>query len=105
MNRFFASLIIAAAVGSSAVATQAMPLGRDQSQDSLVVLVPGGCGAGFHRGPRGGCRVNGYYDGRYWGSPAVVVAPGVVVAPVGPCGGRGAHEVCGPYGHCRMVCN
>jgi hypothetical protein len=31
----------------------------------------GGCGAGFHRGPAGGCVPNG----------AVVVAPPVVVAP------------------------
>jgi len=64
MNRFFASLIIAAAVGSSAVATQAMPLASNQTQDSLVVLVEGGCGVGFHRGPYGGCRANGYYGGR-----------------------------------------
>jgi len=105
MNKFFASVLIAAAVGLSAVATQAMPLGSNQTQDSLVVLVEGGCGVGFHRGPYGGCRANGYYGGRYWGAP-VVVAPGaVVVAPVGPCGGRGAHQVCGPYGNCRMVCN
>ena len=93
MNKFFASLLIAAAIGPSAVATQAMPLGS--TQDSLVVLVAGGCGVGFHRGPYGGCRANGYYGGRYWGTPV----------RVGPCGGRGAHEVCGPYGNCRMVCN
>jgi hypothetical protein len=106
MNKFSASVLIAAAVGLSAVATQAMPSGSYQTQDSLVVPVAGGCGVGFHRGPYGGCRANGYYGGRYWGSPAVVVAPGaVVVAPVGPCGGRGAHQVCGPYGNCRMVCN
>jgi hypothetical protein len=105
MNKLFASALIAAAVGFSAAAAQAMPFGSNQTQDSLVVPIAGGCGAGFHRGPYGGCRANGYYDGRYWGSPAVVVAPGVVVAPVGPCGGRGAHEVCGPYGRCRMVCN
>jgi hypothetical protein len=78
-----------------------MPLVSNQTQGSLVIQVAGGCGVGFHRGPYGGCRRNGWYDGRYWGTPAVV-APGVVV---GPCGGRGAHEVCGPYGRCRMVCN
>ena len=37
MNKFFASVLIAAAVGLSAVATQAMPLGSNQTQDSLVV--------------------------------------------------------------------
>jgi len=83
MNKFFASLLIAAAIGPSAVATQAMPLGR--IQDSLVVQVAGGCGVGFHRGPYGGCRRNGYYGGVYYGgavvAPGVVVAPPVVVAP------------------------
>jgi hypothetical protein len=105
MNRFFVLLLIAAAVGSSAVATQAMPLASNQTQDRLVVLVAGGCGVGFHRGPYGGCRANGYYGGRYWGAP-VVVAPGaVVVAPGGPCGGRGRHRVCNGMGGCWMVCN
>ncbi len=92
MSKFVASLIVIAAVGLSAVATQAMPLGNNKTPDSLVVPVAGGCGAGFHPGPYGRCRANGWYGGRYWGAP-------------GPCGGRGAHEVCGPYGRCRMVCN
>src|SRR5262245_13229168 len=51
MNKFFALLLVTAAVGASAVATQAMPLGSNQAQESLVVLTAGGCGAGFHRGP------------------------------------------------------
>jgi len=102
MNKFIASILIAAAVALSAVAAQAMPFGGNQTQDSLVVPVAGGCGAGFHRGPYGGCRANGYYGGRYWGGAPVVVVPG---PGYGPCGGRGAHEVCGPYGRCRMVCN
>jgi hypothetical protein len=85
---------------------QAMPAAPlDQFQSGITVPVAGGCGAGWHRGPRGGCRANGYYGGRYWGSP-VVVAPGaVVVAPGGPCGGRGRHRVCNGMGHCWMVCN
>ena len=33
------------------------PLG--QAQASLTILVAGGCGRGFHRGPYGGCRRNG----------------------------------------------
>jgi hypothetical protein len=108
MNKFVASLLVAAAVGLSMTATQAMPFGS-QAQDGLVVLTAGGCGAGFHRGPGGGCRVNGYYGGRYWGTPVVapvVVAPGaVVVAPGAPCGGRGRHRVCNGMGNCWMVCN
>ncbi len=31
-----------------------------------------GCGRGYHRGPRGGCRPN-------WGGERVVVAPGLVI--------------------------
>jgi hypothetical protein len=100
MSKFFASVLIATAVGLSAATTQAMPFGSNKTQDSLVVQVAGGCGAGFHRGPRGGCRRNGYYGGRYWGgaavAPGVVVAPPVVVAPA-------CRRVCNAYG-CRRVC-
>jgi hypothetical protein len=41
-----------------------------------VTFISGGCGLGMHRGPWGGCRVDG--------APAVVVvpaAPAVIVAP------------------------
>src|SRR5215510_2667108 len=102
MNRFCAIALTAAAVGSSLItATQAMPFGRSQTQDGLVVQVAGGCGPGFHRGPYGGCRRNGYYGGRYWGGVAVapgvaVVAPPVVVAPA-------CRRVCNPY-RCWRVC-
>jgi hypothetical protein len=83
---------------------QAMPAASlDQGQSGITIPVAGGCGAGFHRGPYGGCRANGYYGGRYWGSP-VVVAPGAVVVAPGPCGGRGTHRVCNPY-RCWRVCN
>jgi len=33
-----------------------------------LIFVAGGCGAGFHRGPRGGCRPN-YYRGPVYGPP------------------------------------
>jgi hypothetical protein len=59
MNKLFASALVAAAFSLSAVAAQAMPLDRNQTQESLVIPVAGGCGAGFHRGPNGGCRPNG----------------------------------------------
>jgi hypothetical protein len=52
----------------AASAAQAMPLPADIGSVSSphVVLVAGGCGIGFHRGPYGGC------------------LPNVVVAPVPP---------------------
>jgi hypothetical protein len=46
MNKLFASVLIAAAVSVSAAASQAMPFESNQTQDSLVVPVAGGCGAG-----------------------------------------------------------
>jgi hypothetical protein len=105
------SLAVAAGISLFCVAaTQAMPLAPlEQAQAGLTIPVAGGCGIGFHRGPYGGCRRNGYYGGVYYGAPAVVAAPGVVVAaPVvvapGPCGGRGSHRVCNPY-RCWRVCN
>jgi hypothetical protein len=105
MNKLFASVLIAAAIGLSAVAAQAMPFGSNQTQESLVVPISGGCGANFHRGPYGGCVANGYYGGGVVVGPVVVPygGPGYY-APVGPCGGRGQHRVCGPNG-CWMVCN
>ena len=104
-------LSLAAAIGVSlfcVATTSAMPLAPlEQAQASLTIPVAGGCGPGFHRGPYGGCRRNGYYGGVYYGgavvAPGVVVAAPVVVAP-GPCGGRGMHRVCNPY-RCWRVCN
>jgi hypothetical protein len=99
MNKLFVTVLIAAVVSLSATTSRAMPFESHQTQGSLVVPVAGGCGAGFHRGPNGGCRAN-------VAGPAVVVAPGaVVVAPGAPCGGRGRHQVCNAMGACRMVCN
>jgi len=95
-------LSLAAIIGVSlfcVTAASAIPLAPlEQPQANLTIPVAGGCGPGFHRGPYGGCRRNGYYGGRYWGG--AVVAPGVVVAPrvVPAC-----RRVCGAYG-CRTVC-
>jgi hypothetical protein len=93
----------------SAAAVHAMPLAPlEQAQAGLTIPVAGGCGAGWHRGPGGGCRRNGYYGGVYYNgaviAPGVVVAPPVVVVDPGPCGGRGTHRVCNPY-RCWRVCN
>ena len=102
MKKFFGIALIAAAVGCSLITVvQAMPFGSSQIQDSLVVQVAGGCGPGFHRGPYGACRRNGYYGGAYYGGAAVAPdvvlgAPPVVIAPV-------CHRVCNPY-RCWRVC-
>jgi hypothetical protein len=100
MNKLFTSVLVAAAFGLSVAAAQALPIGSNQTYDSLVVPIAGGCGIGWHRGPYGGCRRNGYYGGVYYGAP-----PGAPVGPGAyPCGGRGQHRVCGPNG-CWMACN
>ena len=87
------------------VSVQAMPAAPfDQVQSAITIPVAGGCGAGWHRGPYGGCRRNGYYGGVYYGGGPVVVAPGPIVVAPAPCGGRGTHRVCNPY-RCWRVCN
>jgi hypothetical protein len=81
---------------------QSMPFDTlDRAQTSLTIPVAGGCGPGFHRGPYGGCRRNGYYGGAYYGGGAVVV-PGVAVVPpvaVAPA----CRRVCNAY-QCWRVC-
>jgi hypothetical protein len=93
--------LIAIAVSFSAIAAQAMPFSSTQTHDSLVVEVAGGCGPGFHRGPYGGCRRNGYYGGAYYGGAAVVV-PGVAVVPPVVVAPR-CRRVCNPY-RCWTAC-
>ena len=60
-------------------AAQATPAASVSAQfaKSDVVLVAGGCGVGFHRGPYGYCVPNGPVVV----PPPVAVAPPVVVAP------------------------
>ena len=56
--------LIAAAVGLfalAAVPVQAMTDAPLSGAGPEIILVAGGCGAGFHRGPNGGCRRNGGY--------------------------------------------
>jgi len=89
-------IAFAFAVGMGMSAAQAMPLVPDQAATGMVIQVAGGCGIGWHRGPYGGCRRNGWYGGRYWGGPAPVA---------GPCFGRGWHRVCNGFGRCWRVCN
>jgi hypothetical protein len=89
-------LAVGVAIGVSffcVAAAQSMPLAPlEKAQTSLTIPVAGGCGPGFHRGPYGGCRRNGYYGGVYFGTPAA----GVVVAPA-------CRRVCNPY-RCWRVC-
>src|ERR1700738_4837495 len=73
-------------------AAQAAPVASVSGQfaKSDVLLVAGGCGVGFHRGPYGYCVPNG----RVIVPPPVAVAPPVVIGPRGcPPGYR-----LGPYG-------
>lgn len=87
-------LVIAGAVTSA----QAAPAASiDRSPSEITIPVAGGCGVGWHRGPLGACRRNGYYGGVYFGPGSAVVEPG-------PCGGRGWHRVCNPS-RCWRVCN
>ena len=73
---FFASLIAGAAT--------AMPLGTvAQVPNANVIEVAGGCGAGWHRGPYGGCRRN-------FAHPAAHACPrGYHIGPGGRCRGNG----------------
>jgi hypothetical protein len=71
---------LALAAGMAVFATQASaapiaPLGDDGGK---IVLVAGGCGPGWHRGPFGGCRPNFRGPRCYW--------------------------VRGPYGRAHRVC-
>jgi hypothetical protein len=59
---------------------QAMPVGNIDSGDAQVILVSGGCGPYWHRGPYGGCRPGGQ-----WGFPG---GAGPVRPIFGPGGGR-----------------
>ena len=60
---FYASAI--ALLGLAAVPVQAMTIAPLSGASPDITLVAGGCGAGFHRGPYGGCVRN-----------AVVARPG-----------------------------
>lgn len=67
---FAAAFLLATAAGFSAAS--AMPV-APASTGTDVIHVAGGCGPGFHRGPRGGCRANA----------VIVVRPAVRRCPPG----------------------
>ena len=64
MRAILAAVIVAVGMGalgaSSALASPAngAAIVKAADQTSQVVAVAGGCGRGWHRGPRGGCRRN-----------------------------------------------
>jgi hypothetical protein len=75
--------IIAAAflLGTISAAADAMPMApATNAPDATIIRIAGGCGAGFHRAPYGGCLQN-------------YANPGAHACP------RGDHI--GPYGGCR----
>lgn len=75
---FFASLI---AGTGFAGAMPLAPVGPAANPD--MVQVAGGCGAGWHRGPFGGCRRN-------FANPAAHACPrGYHIGPGGRCRGNG----------------
>ncbi|MBI3701647.1 MAG: hypothetical protein HY242_14540 [Afipia sp.] len=72
---FFASVAIAPAM--------ALPLAATGGTTSDIVQVAGGCGAGWHRGPNGGCLKN-------FADPGAHACPrGYHIGPGGACRGNG----------------
>lgn len=83
MRKIFAVAFVASLGVLTAVSSQAMPVaGIDQAPLSMVTTVAGGCGPGFHRGPRGGCLRNYAY-------PRAHACPrGYHIGPGGRCRGN-----------------
>jgi hypothetical protein len=77
MSKLVAFVLIASSVGLSAATSQAMPLGSNRTQDSLVIPVAGRCGIAWHRGPYSGGRGR---DGDFSPPPAQIPA-GAANAP------------------------
>lgn len=65
MPKFILAFAAAAPLAFAAVPTQAMPAGGmvEVTAAPQITLVAGGCGLGYHRGPFGGCRPNGFFGG------------------------------------------
>lgn len=77
-----ATLAAAALTFAFATASYALPV-APLVQPSNTIQVAGGCGAGFHRGPEGGCRRN-------FAHPGMHACPrGYHIGPGGRCRGNG----------------
>jgi hypothetical protein len=84
--------------GLTAVSAQAMMVAPLPSLDPGITLVAGGCGAGFHRGPYGGCVRNGgvaVVGAPVAARPVVVGAPRYHYYGGRRCVWRGGVRVCG----------
>jgi hypothetical protein len=55
-----AGVSLLGAVGASAAPANGQAISQMADQASSVVDVAGGCGRGWHRGPHGHCRRNGW---------------------------------------------
>lgn len=81
IRTLFAAALALGAIVSSVQAMPLAPLGAQSNRD--VVAVAGGCGAGWHRGPYGGCLRN-------FANPAAHACPrGYHIGPGGGCRGNG----------------
>jgi hypothetical protein len=77
--------ILAAAflAGSAFVPALALPLNLPAGGATDVIQIAGGCGAGWHRGPNGGCLKN-------FADPGAHACPrGYHIGPGGACRGNG----------------
>jgi hypothetical protein len=83
MNKLFAVVFAAGLSLAAAAPSLAMPLALAGPSSDNIVQVAGGCGAGWHRGPNGGCRRN-------YAHPARHACPrGYHIGPGGRCRGNG----------------
>jgi hypothetical protein len=81
MHRIVASALLFGAMTASAGAMPLAPV--TPTANTNVVQVAGGCGAGWHRGPYGGCLRN-------FADPAAHACPrGYHIGPNGGCRGNG----------------
>jgi hypothetical protein len=82
MTRIFATVFAASVLTVVAAPSHALPIASLAAQ-SNIVHVAGGCGAGWHRGPYGGCLRN-------FANPAAHACPrGYHIGPGGACRGNG----------------
>jgi hypothetical protein len=81
MKKIFASTLLLAMMTAAASAMPLAPV--EPAANADVIQVAGGCGAGFHRGPYGGCLQN-------FANPGAHACPrGFHVGPGGGCRGNG----------------
>jgi hypothetical protein len=83
MKKIFAIAFVASLGVAAATSSQAVPVASvDRAPLDMVTTVAGGCGEGWHRGPRGGCLRN-YVNPRVHACPR-----GYHIGPGGRCRGN-----------------